>query len=145
MLADGRLFLRLYPILLLLLNLQFFGSLFFSSFWVQANMQYERLATCGRLFDQYQASKHYAALVRSVGGSGSGSESGDSGVVGVRSGDGVGGRWDEPRPMDWTIRMRPDLYFYAPLPPLATLRTDAVHARMRCFRFFNVSQARCDL
>lgn len=62
-----------------------------------SSMQYERLATCGALFDA-----HEAAMGRAF---------------------------------DWTLRMRPDLYFYATLPRLDALSRDAVHARVRCFRF----------
>ena len=36
---------------------------------------------------------------------------------------------------DWVVRLRPDLYFYGALPNLWAYSLDAVHARMRCFRF----------
>ena len=39
------------------------------------------------------------------------------------------------RRYDWTVRSRPDLYFYGGLPALDTLDAGAVHARMRCFHF----------
>ena len=35
----------------------------------------------------------------------------------------------------WVVRTRPDLYFYAALPRLASLNATAVYTRMRCTRF----------
>jgi len=36
---------------------------------------------------------------------------------------------------DWTVRSRPDLYFYGALPTLSSLDVGAVHSRVRCHHF----------